>query len=378
MARTRFVIGAILGVLWVEPLHAQATKGTIRGRITDEATHQALSGVVVTLGHRSALTQNDGRYVVAGVPAGADSLRARLLGYAPVGQLVEVVAGLTLDVDLAMTARAVSLAEVVVVGYGQQSAGNVTGAVSKVSAEEFNTGRIISPALLIQSKVPGVQVVDNNEPGGGLSIRIRGTTSVNASSEPLYVIDGTPVGSGAGGGLSIGRDPLASLNPDEIESITVLRDASAAAIYGANAANGVVLISTKQGRQGTQFEYCGSMSGSYRRPAPLDAERVAICRRSRTVRAPEHRLPGERQHRLVPPDRPQRCRAGLHHRAFGRGPEHELAAVARLPESGRRPPRDEYPAPRPRAELPAAPSLRSFGHPRQSERLAAGRHVHAW
>jgi iron complex outermembrane receptor protein len=234
---------------------------------------------VVTLGHRSALTQSDGRYVVAGVPAGADSLRARLLGYAPVEQLVEVVAGLTLNVDLAMTARAVSLAEVVVVGYGQQSAGNVTGAVSKVSAAEFNSGRIISPALLIQSKVPGVQVVDNNEPGGGVSIRIRGTTSVNASSEPLYVIDGTPVGSGAGGGLSIGRDPLASLNPAEIESITVLRDASAAAIYGANAANGVVLIHTKQGRQGTQFEYSGSMSGSFidRLPSMLNTRQYAAA-----------------------------------------------------------------------------------------------------
>ena len=279
MARTRFVIGALLGVSLLQPLRAQAGRGAIRGRITDDATHQPLSGVVVTVGRRSALTRSDGRYAITGVPAGSDSLRARLLGYAPAGQLVNVAAGGTLDVDFAMTARAVSLAEVVVVGYGQQSAGNVTGAVSKVSSEEFNTGRIISPALLIQSKVPGVQVVDNNEPGGGLSIRIRGTTSVNAASEPLYVIDGMPLESGAGGGLSIGRDPLNSLNPYDIESITVFRDASAAAIYGSNAANGVVLIQTKHGRPGTQFEYSGSMSGASidRLPSMLNATQLAAA-----------------------------------------------------------------------------------------------------
>ena len=95
-----------------------------------------------------------------------------------------------------------------------------------------------------------MQVVDNNEPGGGITIRIRGATSVNASSDPLYVIDGMPVGTGAGGGLSAGRDPLNFLNPNDIESITVLKDASAAAIYGANAANGVVLITTKSATGG--------------------------------------------------------------------------------------------------------------------------------
>ena len=135
---------------------------------------------------------------------------------------------------------------------------------SSLSTEDFNTGRIVSPAELIQSKVAGVQVVDNNEPGGGRSIRIRGTTSINASSEPLHVIDGVPVGGGAGGGgLSAGRDPLNFLNSDDIENITVLRDASAAAIYGANGASGVILITTKAGRRGgPQFEYSSSISSS--------------------------------------------------------------------------------------------------------------------
>ena len=108
-----------------------------------------------------------------------------------------------------------------------------------------------------------MQVVENNEPGGRTSIRIRGPTSTNASNEPLYVIDGQPLG-GERRRVTTGRDPLNFLNPDDIESITVLRDASAAAIYGTNAANGVVLITTKRGQQGQRprFEYTGTVSAS--------------------------------------------------------------------------------------------------------------------
>jgi iron complex outermembrane receptor protein len=224
------------------------------------------------------VTQADGRFVM-NVPAGSDSLRARMLGYAPMAQFVTVSAGETAVVDVAMTAQAIGLAAVVVTGYGEQRAGDITGAVSTVSSEEFNTGRVISPTQLIQAKVPGVQVVESNEPGGGLSIRIRGQTSVNASSEPLYVIDGMPIASGAGGGLSVGRDPLNSINPNDIESITVLRDASASAIYGSNAANGVILITTKSGREGLQVEYTGNLSTSSvdRVPSMLNATQFAAA-----------------------------------------------------------------------------------------------------
>jgi len=264
MARVRGLIGVLLAVAWIAPLGAQTPTGIIRGRVTDAGTQQPLASATVTFGIRGALTQSDGRYVITGVPAGTDSLRARIVGYAPAAQSVTVAGGDTVVVDLTLDARAIGLSEVVVTGYGVQKLGNVTGAVTAVSDSQFNTGRVLSPQLLIQSKVAGVQVVDNNDPGGGLSIRIRGATSVNASSEPLYVIDGVPLGNGAGGGLSAGRDPLNFLSPNEIESITVLRDASAAAIYGANAANGVVLITTKsgKGRQGTQVEYSASASAS--------------------------------------------------------------------------------------------------------------------
>ena len=198
------------------------------------------------------------------MPVGTDSVRFRLIGYAPAVRVVTVAAGQSTTVpDVVLNAQAANLSAVVVTGYGEQRAGNITGAVTQVSAENFNTGRVVSPEMLIQSKVAGVQVVDNNEPGGGLSLRIRGPTSVNASSDPLIVIDGVPVGTGSGGGLSAGRNPLNFLNPDDIETITVLRDASAAAIYGANAANGVLLIQTKTGGSGKpQFTYTGSASTS--------------------------------------------------------------------------------------------------------------------
>ncbi len=269
----RGIIGALLAAAWVAPLYAQGT-GSIRGRITVEGSGVPLSGVTISFGARSAQTRPDGQYLLAGVPAGRDTLRVRLIGYGPAARLVTVAAGQTVDADIAITASAVNLAEIVVTGYGEQRQGNITGAVTQVSSQDFNTGRIVSPEELIRAKVPGVQVVDNNEPGGGFSVRIRGATSINASSEPLFVIDGVPIGTGAGGGLSAGRNPLNFLNPNEIESITVLRDASAAAIYGANAANGVVLIQTKRGKAGTQAEYTGTMSASSgtRFPSMLNAE----------------------------------------------------------------------------------------------------------
>lgn len=271
MRRLRFFVGALLVLVWSPPLHAQ--DGTIRGRVTDSATQQPLVRAVVQFGSRGAITQADGRFVIAGVPAGRDSLRVRMIGYTPSAQMVSVSAGQTLDVDFTLSAQAVSLSEIVVTGYGQQRQGDITGAVSTITTDNFNTGRVVNPVELIANKAAGVQVVDNNEPGGGLSIRIRGSTSVNASNEPLYVVDGLPVAAGSGGGLSVGRDPLNALNPNDIASITVLRDASAAAIYGANAANGVILITTKRGTRGAAMEYSGSVSTSSitRRPDMLNA-----------------------------------------------------------------------------------------------------------
>jgi TonB-linked SusC/RagA family outer membrane protein len=264
MRRFNYFTCALLALSWTAPLLAQQPTHTIHGRITDNSTQQPIVGVVVTVGGRSAITLSDGRYTITGVPAGSDLLHARLIGYQPANQPVMVAGDETVVVDVALTPSAVGLSAVVVTGYGVQRAGDITGSVTAVSDSQFNTGRVVSPQMLIQSKVAGVQVVDNNDPGGGLSLRIRGPTSATASSEPLYVVDGVPLGTGSGGGLSAGRDPLNFLNPNDIQDMTVLRDASAAAIYGTNAANGVVLITTKTGRgtQGAQFEYTSSASAS--------------------------------------------------------------------------------------------------------------------
>ncbi len=150
------------------------------------------------------------------------------------------------------------LEEVVVIGYGTQKKKDLTGSSAQVSAEDFNGGVVTSPEMLIQGKAAGITITPTNgEPGGGVSVRVRGGTSISSSNEPLYVIDGMPVQSAntlpGGTGLTGGsqRNPLSRLNPNDIESITVLKDASATAIYGARGANGVVLITTKKGKGGS-------------------------------------------------------------------------------------------------------------------------------
>src|SRR3989440_11965286 len=122
MRRAECVIGALLAVLWSAPLGAQQPTGTVRGHVTNAATQQSLAGVSVTVGRRGALTRADGGYVLTDVPAGADTVHARLIGYAPATQPVAVTGGDTVTVDIAMTARAVNLASVVVVGYGTKRA----------------------------------------------------------------------------------------------------------------------------------------------------------------------------------------------------------------------------------------------------------------
>ena len=277
MRLQRYGIGLLLAAVWIAPLRAQAPTGTIRGKVIDASSQLPIRGATVRVGTQNAQTRPEGGYLLTGVPAGADSVRVTMIGYSPLTQAVTVVSDSVAEVDFALTPQAVNLAEVVVVGYGEQRQGNITGAVTNVTAEEFNTGRVITPTELIQNKVPGVQVVENNEPGGRTSIRVRGPTSTNASNEPLYVVDGLPIG----GVQGIGRDPLNFLNPDDIATITVLRDAGAAAIYGTNAANGVVLITTKRGKQGQgpKFEYTGSVSASRvtKLPSMLTADQFAAA-----------------------------------------------------------------------------------------------------
>ncbi|HMV31732.1 MAG TPA: carboxypeptidase regulatory-like domain-containing protein, partial [Gemmatimonadales bacterium] len=187
-----------MAALWLTPLAAQQTTGGLRGHITDEASQRPIAGATVSVGSRTTLSREDGTYQLTGVPAGDDSVRVRMIGYAPAARAVHLAAGEIVDLDITLAAQAVDLSEMVVIGYGEQQAGNIIGAVTSVTSENFNTGRIITPTELIQSKAAGVQVVENNEPGGGTTIRIRGATSINASSDPLIVVDGMPLGTGSG------------------------------------------------------------------------------------------------------------------------------------------------------------------------------------
>jgi len=266
MTRFRQLLVALLTtVIWAVPLEAQQT-GTISGRIFDASIGGAVVDVEVIVAGRTVMSDAGGRFVVTGVPAGTYTLRATRLGYQSVEESITVVAGQTSTIDIYMIPAPVGLEEVVAIGYGERLVRDLTGVVQEVSLEEFNVGRIVSPEELIRAKVAGVQVAEANggEPGGGMSIRIRGGTSVTSSNEPLYVIDGVPLP--VGGGLSAGRNPLNFLNPEDIQSITVLKDASATAIYGSQGANGVVLIETRSGRgaavEGARVTYRGNFSGS--------------------------------------------------------------------------------------------------------------------
>ena len=253
--------GAVVAIATAVPALAQT--GTISGTVTAAEDGRAIANAQVRAGTGiGALTRTDGRYTLT-VPAGTYTVRVTRLGFgADSAPNVTVTAGGSATANFQLRQAAAVLGQVTVtVPYaGEQSGREQTGAVASVTPKDFNTGRIVSPEQLITAKVAGVQVVDNNEPGGGIAIRVRGGTSVNASNDPLYVVDGVPLT--VGGGTSAGRNPLNFLNPQDIENITVLKDASATAIYGSRGANGVILITTRSGASGPQFTYSGTYSTS--------------------------------------------------------------------------------------------------------------------
>ena len=243
----------------------QQATGRVTGVVTDASTQRPIPGVNVVLEGttRGVVTSENGRYLLTGVPVGSHTVQAISIGYETAGQAIVVTADQVVVADLQLSTQAVKLQEIVAVGYGSRSRRDITGAVASVSTEALERSVVKSIDQVLQGTTPGVQVTTaSSEPGGALSIRIRGTSSITGNSEPLYVIDGFPIendieGSSVGNG---GRDrttppnPLTTLNPSDIESISILKDASATAIYGARGANGVVIVTTKQGR-GTRPQF---------------------------------------------------------------------------------------------------------------------------
>lgn len=228
-----------------------AQERTVSGKVTAFEDNSPLPGVTVVLKEAGTgvSTDLDGNYKI-NVPASGGTLVFSFVGYTS----EEVAIGARSVVDMALTADIRQLSEVVVVGYGTQAKTELTGAISSVSSKDFENMPFRNIDQALQGRAAGVNIVQSSgTPGAGISVNIRGVGSLNASSQPLYVIDGVPINTGsytaigAGGQLT---NALSDLNPNDIESFEVLKDAAAAAIYGSRAANGVVLITTKSGKAG--------------------------------------------------------------------------------------------------------------------------------
>jgi TonB-linked SusC/RagA family outer membrane protein len=236
---------AVLGLVALFLLTAlpAAAQHVVTGRVTEAGTGAPLSGVQVTIPTTSigTLTDADGRYRLT-APSATATLAFSRLGYgtqqAPINNRAVI--------DVALASEAVELEGVVAIGYGEARRVTLTESVGVVDAEQIQQVTIASPDQAIQGRVTGVQVTtESGIPGAPVAMRIRGVGTVG-NTQPLFVVDGVPVGKGTAGTSS----PLATINPSDIESISVLKDASAASVYGMQAANGVVLITTKQGRVG--------------------------------------------------------------------------------------------------------------------------------
>ncbi len=242
-------------LLCIDIGYAKEIDISIKGKVTDAENGAGLPGVSVTLKGSSKGTATDlnGDFSIA-VPDSKAVLVFSYVGYT----LQEVVVGNQSQINIQLKSDTKTLSEVVVVGYGTAKKTDITGAVKSIKSEEFNKGIINSPEQLLQGKVAGVNVTSaSGEPGSAQGITIRGPGGVRTGSTPLFVVDGLALdNSGTGGTMN----PLTFLNPQDIESIDVLKDASATAIYGSRGANGVVLITTKKGKAGTSsLNYSASL-----------------------------------------------------------------------------------------------------------------------
>jgi iron complex outermembrane receptor protein len=254
MKLKRKVLYALIGCLLLGSgfLYGQRQ---ISGTVTDAEKGETLIGVnILAVGTNiGTVTDINGSYSLD-IPAGVTQLQFSYTGYS--SQVIELGAANVLDVTLAPGSV---LQEVVVVGYGTVKREDATGSVATVGSEKFNRGAITSPQELLAGKIAGVQITTSPEPGGGAQIRIRGGSSLSASNDPLVVIDGIPIDNG---GISGERNIFNFVNPNDIQTFTILKDASATAIYGSRASNGVILITTKKGALGKKLsvEYNGNVS----------------------------------------------------------------------------------------------------------------------
>lgn len=238
-------------VVSTSPIAAQDTGGTIVGSVVDASSGAPIATADVWVeGTRAhALSRADGRFLLVGVPAGVQTIRVARIGYGEQSQTVTVIDGESIEVVFNVAIEAINLDAIVATGYGSASRRELTGAVASVSGDDITVPAtpILTVSDALQGRAAGVQVLSaSGLPGAGTSVRVRGTNSITANSEPLYVIDGVPVTQGTSSSDPT-QNPLVTINTNDIESIEILKDASATAIYGARGANGVVLITTRRG-----------------------------------------------------------------------------------------------------------------------------------
>jgi TonB-dependent starch-binding outer membrane protein SusC len=257
---------------------AFAQSGGIKGKVVDE-NNQPLPGAAVTIDGTTigATSDLNGNYAITGLNAKNYTVTAKFLGYIALKKAA-TVSNDVVTVNFGLEPENNNLNEVVVIGYGTEKKKDLTGSIATVTAKDFNTGSITTPEELIQGKVAGVSIITNSgAPGAGSQILIRGGASVNGSSEPLIVIDGVPLTNESTGGvgkvnsIAGAANPLDLINPNDIASFSILKDASAAAIYGNRASNGVIIITTKKGQSGKpRIDFSAQLSvGQLTKEAPV-------------------------------------------------------------------------------------------------------------
>ncbi|NTW33051.1 MAG: SusC/RagA family TonB-linked outer membrane protein [Bacteroidetes bacterium] len=251
---------SIVGFMLFWSFSVSAQKATLSGTIFDEKNQQMI-GVSVSLKGTTtgSISDINGKYTIANLDAGKYTIVAYMIGYTKIEKEIELTAGQKKEQDFTFKEDVLQLNQVVVVGYGVREKRDITGSIETIKAKELvqNSGSS-SVEQVMQGRASGVQVTSaNGVAGAAVKINIRGTSSISAGSEPLYVIDGIPISSGdfSSGALGAKTNALSDLNPNDIESLEILKDASSAAIYGSRGANGVVIITTKKGKEGkTKFE----------------------------------------------------------------------------------------------------------------------------
>ena len=234
----------LVALLVIGSLQLMAQTRTIKGEVTDAQNGEALIGATVMVeGEKGGtVTDFDGNFSLQ-VSSSAKKIKVSYIGY------IDKVLSISDNMKVKLESDSKALADVVVIGYGTARKSDLTGSVATVKSKDFNKGLVSSPEQLINGKVSGVQIMSNSgSASAGSTIRVRGGASLNASNDPLIVLDGVPLEQGGISGNS--SNFLSMINPSDIESMTVLKDASSTAIYGSRASNGVIIITTKKGQQG--------------------------------------------------------------------------------------------------------------------------------